>query len=149
MEAIRPIFSGTTFSGNPMSMVAGETMLRYLDEHRDEVYPYLAEQGNRMAEEINRFCEGEGIPARLLNADSMFHLHFGTRPIESSRDIDTSYAEVEREFYLHLLYHGVIVPGIHLAFISTAHTPEDVDRVIAAFKESFLDVRERGLIEAA
>ena len=37
-------------------------------------------------------------------------------------------------------------PGIHLAFISVAHTPDDVDQVIEAFKQSFLEVREDALI---
>jgi glutamate-1-semialdehyde-2,1-aminomutase len=145
-DVIRPIFYGGTFSGNPMTMVAGGAIVRYLKEHRSEVYPYLDQQGNRFASEVNDFCQAENIPAQLMNADSMFHLHFTKKPIESSRDIDESFAKVENEFYIHLLYHGVIVPGVHLAFISTAHTKADVDQVIEAFKQSFIDIRERGLI---
>ena len=54
-------------------------------------------------------------------------------------------ASEEREFYLHLLGRNVIVPGVHLAFPCAANSPEDVDRIIAAFKESFLDLRADGL----
>lgn len=145
-EPLRPVFYGTTFSGNPMTMVAGEAQLEYLRAHRKEVYAYLEEQGDRLAAAINDFCQAEGIPARLLHAASMFHLHFGTAPVESSRDIDPSFHEAEREFYLHLLHHGVIVPGIHIGFLSTAHTPQDVDRVIDAFTQSFREIRERELV---
>ena len=52
----------------------------------------------------------------------------------------------QKEFYLHLLGHNVIVPGIHLAFISYAHKPEIVDQVINAFKRTFEDLREDGYL---
>ena len=39
----------------------------------------------------------------------------------------------------------MIIPGVHLAFLSAAHTPEDVDTIIEAFKQSFLDLREDGV----
>ena len=127
-------------------MVAGEAQVGYLSDNRGDVYPYLTEQSDRMADGINRFCEEEGIPARMMRAHSMFYLNFGKSPIEGARDIDPSYAKAQREFYLHLLHHGVIVPGIHLAFISTAHSPEDVDRVVDAFRNSFVQIRQAGLI---
>lgn len=145
-DPIRPVFAGTTFGGNPLSMAAGTAQLQTLSDQREEVYPYLEAQSDRMAREINDFCESLGIPARMMNAWSMFHLHFGTEPIRSSRDIRGEHREAEHEFYLHLLYHGVIIPGLHLAFLSYAHTSEDVDQVIEAFKQSFLDIRARGLV---
>ncbi|MCH8077285.1 MAG: hypothetical protein IIC64_15885 [SAR324 cluster bacterium] len=37
-------------------------------------------------------------------------------------------------------------PGIHLAFFSAAHDDKDVDAVIAAFQQSFRDLRADGLI---
>ena len=99
-----------------------------------------------MATEINEFCRSNNIPAQMMNAGSMMHLIFGGESIESSRDIDRSLYKLEKEFYLHLLGHNVIVPGIHLAFISFAHKPEIIDQVIAAFKRTFEDLREDGLI---
>ena len=74
------------------------------------------------------------------------HLIFGGETIESSRDIAPSNYSLEKEFYLHLLGHNVIVPGIHLAFISYAHKPDVIDQVIEAFKNAFQDLREDGLI---
>ena len=47
---------------------------------------------------------------------------------------------------MHLLNQGVVVPGIHQFHISTAHTPEDIDRVVEAMKQSFLNVRKEGLL---
>lgn len=77
---------------------------------------------------------------------SMFHLRFQGAPIRSARDLDPSLKEAEDLFYLHLLNNGVIVPGVHTSFISAAHSAEDVDQVINAFKRSFLAVREQRLL---
>ena len=82
----------------------------------------------------------------MMNAHSMLHLHFGTQPLEGARDIDTSHAKAEAEFYLHLLYHGVIVPGVHIGFVSAAHSDEDIDQIVDAVAKSFRAIREQGLI---
>lgn len=140
------IFTGGTFSGNPLTMTAGVAAVQYMKDNKDEIYPYLRREGDRLARSVNRFCKAENIPAQLLNGASMFHLVFGGNEINSSRDIDSSHKLVEQEFYLHLLGHDVIVPGIHLAFISYAHTEEVVDRVISAFQQSFMDLRQDALI---
>ena len=36
--------------------------------------------------------------------------------------------------------------GIHIAFFSAAHRPEDIDQVFDAFRASFLALREDGVI---
>ena len=139
------IFGGGTFSGNPMTMTTGHTMVSYLKDH-PEVYSYLAEQGIRLADEINRFCMTEEFPVQMMNALSVFYLRFQRTPINSIRDVDDSLREAEETFYLHLLNNGVVVPGIHLAMISYAHTPEDIDQIIDAMKRSLREVRKSGLL---
>ena len=139
-------FSGGTFSGNPLTMAAGIAQVKAMRDRKDTLYPYLMDQGNRMASEINQFCDENDFPARLLNAGSKFHLRFSKDPIEGSFDLTDEYRWGEREFYVHLLAKGVIVPGVHLAFLCEAHSPQDVDTIINGFKESFMDVREDGLI---
>ena len=140
------IFAGGTFSGNPLTMAGGIGALEYLKENKEHIYPYLHEQGDRLAKEINEFCSMSKIPAKLMNAGSMMHLIFGDNDIKSSRDIERRHYHLENEFYLHLLGHNVIVPGIHLAFLSYAHTPDVVDQVISAFKNTFEDLRSDGYI---
>ena len=140
------IFAGGTFNGNPLTMAGGVAALEYMRVHQDQIYPYLHKEGDRLASEINNYCRSNNMPAQLLNAGSMMHLIFGGETINSSRDITYEHHAIENEFYLHLLGHNVIVPGIHLAFISYAHTPEVVDQVIDAFKNAFEDLRHDGLI---
>ena len=145
----RRIFHGGTFNGNPFSMVAGIAALSYLKEHKDTVYPSLMEKGNRLANEINDFCEKNDYPAQILNAGSKFHMKFQREPINSGFDIKNYYGgkhkQAENEFYLHLLGQDVIVPGVRLSFICDAHTDDDVSKIIDSMKYSFNAVREDGL----
>ena len=47
----------------------------------------------------------------------------------------------------HILHkNGVVIPGVHLFFLTAAHTPEVVDSVIEAICQSFMELREFGLI---
>ena len=140
------IFSGGTFSGNPLSMTAGLAAMGEMRERKDTLYPHLMEEGHRLAREVNGFCRAHNFAAQLMAAGSMFYLRFQGSRIDSSRDLLEDGKWAEQEFYLHLLGHGVIIPGVHLAFISGAHTSADVDAIIDAFKRSFMDLREDGLL---
>ena len=142
---IKGVFFGGTFSGNPLTMAGGVATLGHMKDNKETLYPYLNEQGNRLANQVNGFCEERQIGATLMNAGSIFYMHF-KRGIETSRDLAGENQDAQREFDVHLLEHGVIVPGIHLFFTSAAHTPEHIDEVVAAFQDSLMAVREDGLI---
>ncbi len=53
LAATAGVFSGGTVSGNPMTMAAGIAVLGYMREHQGALYPYLNEQGDRLAREVN------------------------------------------------------------------------------------------------
>jgi len=137
------IFSGGTFSGNPMTMRVGAAVVRYLKAN-PEIYTKLADETDRLAEAIDSFCKEEDFPVRFYHAQSMCHLIFQTSPVNSAWDLDRSLAAAESEFYTRLHKNGVIIPGIHLFFTSPAHKPEDIDLIIEAFKKTFLEMREAG-----
>ncbi len=146
-ETSRPgIFTANTFSGNPLTMVAGTAALTYLRDHQ-EVYPYMEEQGTRLAEEVNDFFMKEEMPGQMANAQSMFYLRVQSGPmVKTSSDIDRSMKLADDAVTLHMLNHGVVIPPLHIAYISAAHTPEEIDTVIDVIKESFTEVRKEGLL---
>ena len=143
------IFHGGTFNGNPLSMIAGQAVISHLKENKDTIYPSLMDKGNRLTNEINKFCEENEYPAQILNAGSKFHMKFQRESISNGFDIKGYYGgehkQAENEFYLHLLGHNVMVPGVRLAFLCDAHTDEDVTTIIESMKASFKAVREDGL----
>ena len=107
------------------------------------------DNGNILSNENNKFCEENEYPAQILNAGSKFHMKFQRETINSGFDIKGCYGgqhkQAENEFYLHLLGHNVMVPGVRLAFLCDAHTDQDVTTIIESMKKSFEAVREDGL----
>jgi glutamate-1-semialdehyde 2,1-aminomutase len=139
------IFAGGTFGGNPMSMLTGAAVVRHLRDN-PKIYTELQRKGDRLAEGVSRFLEQGDYPVQLLHADSMFHLMFTRDTIERGRHFDEATAMLEHRYYAHLLKRGVVVPGIHLFFISAAHSDEDVETVIDTMCESFRALRVEGQI---
>lgn len=122
------IFAGGTFSGNPLSMIAGTAVLQHLKDNPD-LYTQLNEKSHRFTSSVNEFLASEKIPVTLKAADSMFVFDFGHGD-----------PEIENLFYSYLLKRGVIIPGIHLFFLSMAHSDSDVDFVLEAIYGAFHDV---------
>lgn len=138
------IFAGGTFGGNPMSMLTGAAVLRELKAH-PEIYAEMKAKGDDLAERVNGFLKAGDYPAQLLHADSLFHLVFSKDPVERGRHaFDLETMRLEHLYYAHLLKRGVIVPGVHLFFISAAHSEADIDQVVDAMTESFHAIREAG-----
>jgi glutamate-1-semialdehyde 2,1-aminomutase len=140
------IFSGGSFSGNPLSMAAGIAHVGYLAANRARLYPRLNSEGDRLASEFNSFARAQGMAVQMLNAGSMFQIFFTDAPIRTQRDIRGMNRIGDAAFNLHLLRYGVLIPGSKRAFISSAHTPDVVDEMLAAMRQSLLDVRADGEI---
>lgn len=140
------VFTAGTFSGNPMTMAAGTAAVSYMRNH-PEIYRHLAEQGTRLADEVNAFCQAEEMPALVSSALSMFY--FRIQPggeIRSVRDIDPSMREADDAFMVNLLDRGVIMGPTHISYIGAAHTAQDIDTAVGAITESLSEVRRTGLI---
>jgi glutamate-1-semialdehyde aminotransferase len=84
----------------------------------------------------------------MKHAGSMFHLFFQRESVDSARDIRRDHVAAEKAFYLHALNRGVLVPGTHRAFLSSAHSPADVGTLIDVFQSSLLDTQLDGLFAA-
>ena len=147
LGAERGIFSGGTFSGNPLTMVAGTAVLTHLRDH-PEIYTSLQRQGNRLADAVNTFCSTRGLPAQMKHVGSMFHMFFQGGSIQSSRDLVQENVRAEKAFYLHCLNRGVLVPGTQRGFLSAAHDDQAVDTLIDVFCTSLGDVQAEGLFSA-
>jgi glutamate-1-semialdehyde 2,1-aminomutase len=144
LAAQRGVFSGGTFSGNPLTMEAGAAALNHLKTHPD-IYTKLDAQGDRLASSINQLCIQRQIPAQMKNVGSMFHMFFQREEVNSSRDAHARNSEAQKAFYLHCLDRGVLVPGTQRAFLSAAHSDAVVDELIDVFSTSLCDVQNEGL----
>ena len=146
LGAERGIFSGGTFSGNPLTMEAGAAAVGWLRGH-PQIYVDLEAAGNRLAAAVNAYAKAQGIPAQVKNVGSMFHLFLQGGPLNSMRDLRGVNAAAEKAFYLFALNRGVLVPGTQRAFLSAAHGKAEVDQLIEVFQESLADAQADGLFE--
>jgi glutamate-1-semialdehyde 2,1-aminomutase len=142
------VSSAGTFSGNPMCMATGTAVLGHLKAH-PEGYLYMREQGNRMALELNQFIDRQGLHAYMQVADSILFLRLARRPeMRTARDgaLDPALADAYEAIQLKLIDRDVILPGVHQFYLSTAHTENDVDEVIAALQEALVEVTDEGFM---
>jgi glutamate-1-semialdehyde 2,1-aminomutase len=126
-----PVYQAGTLSGNPLAVAAGLAMLRHLKAH-PEVYSQLE---SRAAE----LCAAAPAGITVNRVGSMFTCFFTDHPVtdyESAKRSDT--ARFGR-FFRAMLERGVyLAPSqFEAAFVSAAHSEEDIRRTVAAAGESF------------
>jgi glutamate-1-semialdehyde 2,1-aminomutase len=126
-----PVYQAGTLSGNPLSVAAGLAMLRYLVAH-PELYEQLEARGAQLAAWTP--------PGATVNrVGAMFTLFFSPEPVtdwDSAKKCDT---ERFGRFFHFMLERGVyLAPSqFEAAFLSTAHTEEDIRETVAAAREFF------------
>ena len=130
------LIGGGTFSCMIPSMIAGRTMLRYLEDHEREIYPALEKKGQKVREGIEKAFRSQGIPVRCLGVGSLFTTCFPPSndvPLHNIEDVETKtdLAKRDKEFRLRMLNGGVYTMYGGGA-LSMAHTEEDMNRIIRA-----------------
>ena len=140
------VFTGGTFTGNPLSMAAGAAAVRHKSEH-PEIYGHMDRIGDRLTSEFNGFSTRHNMPVHMSNVGSMFHIYFQAGPVNSSFDIDEQpLMKAKNAFALHALNLGVLLSGGDRCYLSAAHGEGEVTRMLEVFQEALQLVREDGLI---
>ncbi|MBI5968933.1 MAG: aminotransferase class III-fold pyridoxal phosphate-dependent enzyme [Deltaproteobacteria bacterium] len=134
------LMGGGTFSCMLPSMIAGRTMLRYLEEHEREIYPALEEKGRRVREGIENAFHSYGLPVKCFGVGSLFTTCFPSSrevPLRNIEDaeMNTDITRRDKEFRLRMFNKGVYTMYGGGA-ISMAHTEEDIGRIIKAAEET-------------
>jgi glutamate-1-semialdehyde 2,1-aminomutase len=137
-----PVYQAGTLSGNPLAMAAGVATLQALGE--PGVYEELEERSAQLAEGIKAAAENAGVPIYQTRAGSMGCVFFSDGPVT---DFATA-SKCDLARYARY-FHAMLERGVYLApsqfecyFVSTAHTPEQVERTATAAAESFALIAE-------
>ena len=132
-----------TFNGNPLVTASGTTILRRLNSERD-LYARLNAMGDRFRKEINQFAEDGEYPAVATGVGSMFWMHPVQGSVVSVRDARRGHRYAGPG--LRLLYRK---NGLHISpnhgFMCTAHTDEDITRLIDTHKFAMEELRTEGV----
>ena len=131
-----PVYQAGTLAGNPLAMSAGIAALKQLTK------PGLYEETTQLAQRLVLGLRAEladaGIPARINAFGSLATVFFTSEPVRNYSDAKRSNTKRYAKFFREMLDRGIfLAPSqFEAAFVSMAHTSQDIDRTLAAAHES-------------
>ena len=131
-----PVYQAGTLSGNPLAMAAGIASLTLLKH--ESPYNRLNNFGNTLAQGFREIANDKGIPLQVPQTGSMYCLYFSDNPVTNfDHAIDSKHESFKSVFH-KMLEKGVYLPpsSYETCFISAAHTDDDLDKTLDAFKSS-------------
>ncbi len=132
-----PVYQAGTLSGNPLAMVAGIETLRALRE--PNFYKELERKSANLWKGITEAATKVGLPVQVSRTGSIMTPFFTDQPVfdyESATESDT---QEFGEFHRKLLEQGIYWPPsqFEAAFVSIAHSEEDIEITIEAISKAF------------
>lgn len=130
------LIGGGTYSCNPLTMIAGATTLNFLQSHKDEVYPALAETNQRMCDGIRGVFADVGLPVLVNQVGSLMEVHFLKEeglPLRSMADVvNNTYKDKQAEYATRMRNHGVFL--LHGGSLSVEHSEDDIQGIVNAHR---------------
>lgn len=128
----RPRFSfhGGTFAANPITMIAGLTTLKILQDGRH--IKRLNQVGEKMRRQTRRIFEANDTAAQVVGISSLFNIHFTKNPVKDAYGAHMGDRKKQADYCLTLIENGVFVLPTHIAALSTTHSEADTDRFLSA-----------------
>lgn len=137
-----PVYQAGTLSGNPLAMTAGIETLKVL--RQGDVYAELERKAARLEQGMANAVSKAGAPVCISRVGSLLTAFFTAGPVvdyESAKSADT---ERFGEFFRNLLERGVYWPPsqFEAAFVSLAHSDDDIETTIEAMNQALVDLAE-------
>ena len=136
MAPVGPVYQAGTLAGNPLAMTAGIETIKALNQ--PGVYDQLATKASTLEEGIARAASEAGISLRISRVASLLTVFFTPDAVvdyESAKRADTA---LFGKFFQQLLSAGIYWPPsqFEAAFVSLAHSDEDIQFTIGAINKS-------------
>jgi glutamate-1-semialdehyde 2,1-aminomutase len=136
-----PVYQAGTLSGNPVAVAAGLATLALTEA--PGFYGRLTETARALCAGLTASAQRAGVAFCADSVGGMFGLYFAPR-------VPASYAEImqcDKERF-NRFFHSMLDAGIYLApsayeagFVSSAHTPAEIDATLAAADRAFAAAR--------
>ena len=133
-----PVYQAGTLSGNPLAMAAGLAQLRELEKING--WKLLEELGAQFEQLARDAIKETNVDITFHRLGSMFCLFFASGSITDLAAAQRSDLKTFANFF-----HAALERGIYFApsqfetgFISTAHSPEDIERTSAVMREALV-----------
>jgi len=137
-----PVYQAGTLSGNPVSMAAGLTTLKLIQE--PGFHEKLSQKAAKLCEGLKQRASAAGVPLTTNQVGGMFGVFF------SDAEKITSFQQVTKcdieQF--QIFYHGMLSQGVYLApsafeagFVSAAHTDKEINATLDAAEKVFASLK--------
>jgi glutamate-1-semialdehyde 2,1-aminomutase len=133
-----PMYQAGTLSGNPLAMAAGIAQLKHLRDQKTEIYPRLEALSAKLVDGVAAAAKDVGVPLTYNRVGSMFTWFFTPDPVTDWDSASKSDTAAFGRLFRKMLDAGIYLPPsqFEAAFLSAAHTEEDVQKTVAAAKSS-------------
>jgi glutamate-1-semialdehyde 2,1-aminomutase len=135
-----PVYQAGTLAGNPLAMRAGIATLKQLT--RPGLYEGINKQAHRLEEGLRQALIETEIAGQVNVAGTLATLFFTAHPVRNYGGAKRSDTKRYARFFREMLDRCVfLAPSqFEAAFVSAAHTPEDITRTIAAARDSLMAI---------
>jgi glutamate-1-semialdehyde 2,1-aminomutase len=136
-----PVYQAGTLSGNPLAMSAGLATLPKLEAPR--FYEDVNRKTQRLADGLRTALKDANVQGQVNVAGSLLTIFFTDQQVRNYADAKKSDSARFAAFFQEMLSRGIfIAPSQYEAlFVSAAHTDADIDRAIAAARESIASMQ--------
>jgi glutamate-1-semialdehyde 2,1-aminomutase len=144
MQHIAPlgnVYQAGTLSGNPIAMIAGFTLLTEL-KNNPAIYKELEEKTIYLRDGLNEVLKAWGQPYVINQLCSMISVHFSDHAVVDFATAASANNELFKKYFHAMLKRGIYLPpsAFESWFLNNALTYEDLDKTIAATKESLQEL---------
>ena len=135
-----PMYQAGTLSGNPLAMTAGIKTLELLKQPGS--YEKLTATTEKLVAGIKDAAKSAGLPLSGGSVSAMFGFFLCEGPVRNFEEAKSTDAERFGKLHRAMLERGVYLApsAFEAGFTSLAHSDDDIEATINAFRESFAEV---------
>jgi glutamate-1-semialdehyde 2,1-aminomutase len=127
-ERMQFCFHGGTFTANPVTMTAGLTTLKILED--GVLINRLNNLGDKLRRLLKEIFESYEVEVQVTGAGSLFCVHFTK---EMVKDANASFRADRKklvDYHLRLIANGIFFLPTHSGALSAAHKQKDIEKLL-------------------
>jgi len=139
---VGPVYQAGTLSGNPLAVSAGIATLKLLQNKK--VYDTLLERANLLGQGLVSAVADSGVAVQINSVGSMMTVFFTDESVTDYASAKKADTKRYAKFFQGMLQRGIyLAPSqFEAAFVSLAHSPQDIEDTINAARETFASIAE-------
>lgn len=125
------IHHGGSFNANPVSLVAGATILEQLTL---AVYRRLAYLGEKLRRSLQELFTKMEVPAQVTGLGSLFGIHLTDRSVRNYRDAQLGDTALRHQIFLGMLNEGIVMDPRGAGCLSVAIGEREVESFVSTMQ---------------